>query len=264
MLQKKIDLNAFQSDNQIVKSKVKPLNLHKLKASRSSASIQMKSESLGLDSSEGVALDANTWLPSCAEKYNISPDLRDYVLVPIPATITGIPNTNGDCFSTKQMLEFQPQHGMQSFKTFKGKPTHVEHVNKDYSIAKGVIFDSYLQPLKGFQGNHARLSLLLGFDRTRDPKLCDDILNHRINTYSIGVLYTAFRCSVCGHYVEQGNMRFCNHTNLKKPTHVNDYGKLVYRNCENLTGFECSSVKNPAFISAHHNPSQVMAGWGAK
>ncbi len=243
-----------------VKSTVDPLDLHSLKASRTSKHIQMRSESLGLDSSEGVALDANTWLPACAKEYNISPDLRDYVLVPIPATITGIPNTNGDCFSTEQMLKFQPNHGMQSYKTFKGKPTHVEHVNKDYSIAKGVIFDSYLQPLRGFRGKHARLSLLLGFDRTRDPELCNNILTHKINTYSIGVMYTAFRCSICGHYVHQGKMHFCSHTNMKKPTHLLRDNRLVYRQCENLVGFECSSVGNPAFISAHHNPNQVMAG----
>lgn len=262
MLRKKIDFNHSFRNHQYAQAQANPLDLHALSASKNSKSIHMKSESLGLDAPGGVTLDANSWLPSCAEKYNISPDLRDYVLVPIPATITGIPNTNGDCFSTKQMLEFQPQHGMQSYKTFKGKPTHVEHANKDYSIAKGVIFDSFLQPLRGFAGNHAKLSLLLGFDRTRDPELANAIATHKINTYSIGVLYTAFRCSVCNHYVEQGAMHFCSHTNLKKPTHLNAMNQLVYRHCENLAGFECSSVKNPAFISAHHNPNQVMKGWG--
>lgn len=226
-----------------------------LDASRTAKSIQLKSDITG---GQNVDLDVNAWLPMASEVYNISPDIRDYVLAPIPAMITGIPNTNGDSARTKEMLRFQPDHGMPSYKTFKGKPTHVEHNNKDYTIAKGIIFDSYLQRIPGFKGDHARLTLLLGFDRRRDPALANAIAANKINTYSIGMFFNAYRCSICNHTVEQGTMNMCSHTRPKRPTYLHESGVLSYRECMNIVGFECSSVGDPAFVSAHHNPNQVM------
>ena len=224
-------------------------------ASRTSKSIPLSSKITGGDS---VDLDVNAWLPMASEVYNISPDIRDYVLAPIPAMITGIPNTNGDSATTKEMLRFQPDHGMPSYKTFKGKPTHVEHNNKDYTIAKGIIFDSYLQRMPQYKGDHARLTLLLGFDRRRDPELANAIAAHKINTYSIGMFFNAYRCSICSHVVEQGTMNMCSHTRPRRPTYQHESGILSYRECMNIVGFECSSVGDPAFVSAHHNPDQVM------
>lgn len=224
-------------------------------ASRTSNSIHLKSEITG---GLSVDLDVNAWLPMASEVYNISPDIRDYVLAPIPAMVTGIPNTNGDSARTKEMLRWQPDHGMPSYKTFKGKPTHVEHVNKDYTIAKGIIFDSYLQRLPRFRGDHARLTLLLGFDRRRDPELANAIASNKLNTYSIGMYFTAYRCSICKHVVAQGTMSLCSHTRPRQPTYMHESGILSYRECMNIVGFECSAVKDPAFVSAHHNPSQVM------
>lgn len=248
-------LGGLQSQSFNVDGLAPAIDLFKEKASRNSKSIR-----LGKDITGGVDIDidANAWLPMAAEHYNISPNIRDYVLAPIPATITSIPNTNGDCFTTKRMLEFRPDLGQLVYKTFKGKPTHVEHINKDWSIAKGVIFDSYLKPLQGFKGNHARLILLLAFDRTRDPELTHKIATHKLNTYSIGAHYNAYECSVCGHITEQSTMRLCSHTKLKVPTYRNNMNQLVYRKLMNFVGFECSAVEDPAFVSAHHNPNQLM------
>ena len=244
--------NAFRSKAFDVSSVAPPTELHK--ASRKSKSITLKSSITG-----GVAqdLDVNTWLPLAAPVYNISPDIRDYVIVPIPAVITNIPNTNGDSFSTSEMLKFQPKHGMPSYKTFKGKPTFYEHDNKDHTKAKGIIFDSYMQDLPRFPG-FARVTQLLGFDRTRDPEIANAILNNKANTYSIGVWFSAFTCSICGHTVHQKTMQMCNHTNPRTPTFMTNDGRLGYRQCHNLTGFECSFVWDPAFVSAHHNRNQVL------
>lgn len=223
--------------------------------SRTSKEIQVKPNMVG--GGEGVVLDINAWLPSAAEKYNISPDIRDYILVPVPALITDIPNTNGDSLSVRELLDFKPRFGMPMYKTFKGKPTHKEHDNKDYTKAKGIIFDSYVKMLPGFHGKHAKLMMLLGYDRSRDSKLCNEILTDKVNTHSVGFYYTSYTCSFCGHVTTQDTLHFCQHTRLgKRPYSLQDM--LVYRRCHDATGFECSHVDNPAYVSNQHLHSQIM------
>ncbi len=223
--------------------------------SRTSKEIAVRSDIIG--GGEGITLDMNAWLPGAAEKYRISADVRDYILVPVPALITDIPNTNGDSLSARELLDFKPKFGMPMYKTFKGKPTHQEHDNKDYTKAKGIIFDAYVKPLRGFNGNHLKLMLLLGYDRSRDPALCQSILTDKINTHSVGFFYTAYSCSYCGHTTHQETMHVCSHTRLhKKPYVMQD--RLVYRRCHDATGFECSHVDNPAYVSNQHNFDDIM------
>jgi hypothetical protein len=198
-----------------------------------------------------VSVDTSWWLPKAAEVYNISPRLEDYIIVPVIAFISDLPNTNGDCFSKKEMLRFNPEYGMLSFQTFKGKPTHIHHQNQDHTKAKGVIFDVEASLLKGYAGNHMKVVLLSGFDRTRDPILCNQILTGEINTYSMGAYYDAYECSVCGHKVGKGYSQIpCAHTELRRPTYKQADGQLVFRKCINNIGFENSAVTSPAFLSA--------------
>jgi hypothetical protein len=248
-----LDLTGFQSTSFYSKPSAKALDLKEVSPGKST--IHLTASATG---SIGVDLDMASWLPMASEVYNISRNIRDYVLVPIPAMITGIPNTNGDSATTSHMLRFDPSHGMPSYKTFKGKPTHSEHANKDFTLAKGIIFDSFIQPLPQFKGDHARLTLLLGFDRTRDPELANAILSNRINTYSIGMVYDSYKCSICKHIVEKETMTLCSHTRPKQPTYMHPNGVLSYRECRNIVGFECSSVGDPAFVSAVHNPKQII------
>lgn len=234
----------------ISRSTVKPIDLHKEKASRKSKSLAIQGNRLGM--SDSLSLDFNVWLPKAAEVYNISKDIRDYILVPVPVNISEIPNTNGDSFSLREWTTFNPNQGDLAFRTFKGKPTYVEHQeNTVFDKARGVIVDNHLSPLRGFRGNHAKLTLLLAFDKTKDPLRCDRILKGELNTYSKGTTYKAYACSVCGRIVTPKLKNFCEHTDFKRPTRL-DFrtGKLVYRDCIGLTGFECSSVDDPAFACA--------------
>ena len=219
--------------------------------------ITFKPAATGADNN--IIIDANSWLPFASEHYEISPHLKDYVLVPVPAVITDIPNTNGDSLSTKEALRFRPDLGMMAYKTWKGKPTHQEHDNKDITKAKGVILDVYMKSLPQFKGNHARIIQLLAFDRTKDSFLAKQIATNALNTYSIGMWYTAYTCSICGHVVRKENLgAICSHTKLNQPTYLNQEDKLAFRNVHMITGFENSAVKDPAFVSNHHNASQVM------
>lgn len=195
-------------------------------------------------------LDCNYWLPYAAEHYDISRDIRDYVLVPIPAIFSSLPNTNGDSLSLKEMLTFKPEYGMQMYKTFKGQPTYQEHDNKNLLKAKGVILESFLRPIK-FNPNYYKIVQLLAFDRTKDSILVDQILTGQQNAYSVGFYYTSYTCSICGTKVGRGiNLSPCKHTQMGRPTYKYGDGRLAYRQCQDAKGFECSVVNTPAFVSA--------------
>lgn len=202
----------------------------------------------------GSNIEANVWLPFAAAKYNLSRKIEDYVLVPVPSMITDIPNTNGDSVTRAEFLEFDPQLGMQAFKTFRGKPTFSEHDNKDIVKAKGVILDVFLRPLKRFgNGKYHKLVMLLGYDRTKDPLLVNSILTGENNAYSVGFYYKSYGCSICGQVVGQSlSAQPCTHTRPRQGTYMMDDGskRLVYRNCKSIIGFETSNVLNPAYVSA--------------
>ena len=203
----------------------------------------------GTGSAERVA-ECNYWLPYAAEHYKTSRDIRDYVLVPIPSIFSDLPNTNGDSLSLRQMLRFDPQLGMQMYKTFRGKGTFLEHANKDITKAKGIILDAFLRPVP-FNRKYYKIVLLLAYDRTKDPELASRILRNETNAYSVGFYYSSYTCSICGTRVGRGiNTRPCVHTQLGRPTYKQTDSKIVYRQCEDAVGFECSSVSTPAFVSA--------------
>lgn len=194
-------------------------------------------------------LDAHKWLPAAAEVYNISKDLNDYIIVPVPCIITGIPNTNGDSATLRELLRFNPQRGLLAYRTWVAQPTYVEHDNKDYLKARGVILDTYLTRLNGYHGDLAKLVKLLAFDRTKDPLLAERILKREVNTYSMGMYFKRYRCSICGHI--SAGQTFCTHTRPRQRTYQMADGKLAYRECMDLNGFETSAVEDPAYVVAH-------------
>ncbi len=200
----------------------------------------------------GSNIEANVWLPAAAVPYQISTDIRDYVLVPVPIMFSDIPNTNGDSVSMAELLKFHPDLGMQAFKTFRGKPTHYEHDNKDITKAKGVILDAFMRPLRGFgQDRYWKLVLLLAFDRTKDPLLVNSILSGENNAYSLGFYFKSYRCAVCKQrFGEGGSPMPCEHTAPRRPTYLMNDKRLAYRECENIRGFETSVVGSPAYVPA--------------
>lgn len=196
-------------------------------------------------------IDAGFWLKFAAEHYHISPNLRDYIMVPVPTLITELPNTNGDCVTKEELLTFIPDQGKLAYKTWKGKICCEEHQNQDITKAKGVILDVYLKRLNGFGNNkHYKLIMLLAFDRTKDPALCNAILDGSINTYSVGMYFDSYSCSICGSRVGKNYGSQCSHTKLKQPTYVSNGGKLAYRHMHSVLGFECSAVRDPAYSIA--------------
>lgn len=207
--------------------------------------IQKKANTLSAEGEQ--KLDISNWLPFAAKKYHISPDIHDYIFVPVLTIPSDIPNRNGVAFPLKTLLEFNIDAGCQGYKTFRGKPVHYEHQNKDPVKAKGVIVDSFLRPMKGFgNGNLWKVMLLLAIDRTKDVNLSGDIMKGNMNSYSMGAYVDKYTCSYCGSDVGK-----CEHIPLKSPVaFYKKDGKLVFKNMHGMLGFECSSVGTPAWSPA--------------
>jgi hypothetical protein len=193
-----------------------------------------------------------TWFLGASEKYNISSDLRDYIIVPVPLVTSDIPNRNMQGFTGKVLMEFAPEHGCLRYQTFVGKPTFVEHNNGDVSKAKGVNLDSSIVSIPKYKV--AVVNVLSAFDRTKDKDLCSDILKKKRNAYSMGATATYFKCSVCDGVLGPGVPRTCicqgtNYTDLKTYGSVRN-GMLHYILGMDPVFIENSSVAEPADTSA--------------
>jgi hypothetical protein len=121
---------------------------------------------------------------------------------------------------------------------------HQDHDNKDPLKAKGAMFDSALQYVPAY--NVWKIRILAGWDRTKDPWLVRQILTKKRTGYSMGALVENFVCSVCGAI--DTNVRKCACMRKGKGAVID--GKLVYQLCVGANFIECSSVDDPADITA--------------
>lgn len=202
---------------------------------------------------QGIPLDIDDWLPQAAKEYNISKNLEDYIIVPVIAFFSDLPNRNCVAFPLEELIKFNTDAGCVTYKTWKGKPTFMEHKNNILKDAKGVIFDSVIRNVDGYEGDLCKVLLLLGYDKTKDPLLCQQILSGQRDSYSMGAYADTFTCSICGQDLSKGS---CRHININNPDMSVIDGKLAFMNGRGLMGFECSSVENPAFVTAT-NPSYI-------
>lgn len=209
---------------------------------------------LSKNNAGGAFRDVRTglWLERAAEKYHLSGDINDYILVPVPAIVTSIPNTNGDSVSLHELTQFMPEYGTLSYQTWVGKPCFVEHQHNDITKAKGIILDTYMVPIKAAP-QYAKLVFLQAYDRTKDSALTENILSERVDTYSMGLWYSSYRCSICNAHVGKGIGAPCAHTRPGRSVYQMPDGKLAYRKCEAVVGFENSCVVDPAYAQAQSN-----------
>ncbi len=195
----------------------------------------------------GNQLDFANWLPFAAEKYHISKNPDDYILVPVLSIPSDLPNRNGVAFPLSELLDWSVDDGMQAYRTFNGKPVFVEHQNSDPTTAIGVIVDTSLKPIQGFGRNRLwKLVKLLAIDRDKGYEHAEGLLNGTDNTFSMGAYVSDYSCSYCGAQMGQ-----CQHISRKN---VKDFyvlnGRLVFRRVHGIKGFECSKVASPAYLPA--------------
>jgi len=221
-----------------------------------------------------------SWLPAAAETYNISADPDDYILVDVPIVTCDLSNRNGQAFSREECAYYDPLHGKQTYKTFVGKSTFMDHDNQEPLKSKGVIFDAAMEYVREY--DVWKIRILAGYDRTKDPQLVQQISSCKRPGFSMGALGNYFVCSWCG--ATDTNVNPCLHQDVQRGNgrgslwsassdrrvHANDAQsayivdgmatasaieaasdiRLIYQLVCGVNFFECSSVADPADTTA--------------
>lgn len=189
-----------------------------------------------------------SWLPQAAEQYQISGNIKDYIINEIPIVTVGVPNRNLDEFPHQEVTGFNPEIGRLVYQTFIGKPTHMDHDNRDPRKAKGVHFDAQLQKV----GNVWKIVVLAGWDRTKDPELARQILRRDRTGFSMGALVGYTQCSYPGCDATSPNGKIaCRHQEYGRGKGRILEGHLIYERCFRVNYIETSSVADPADHTAH-------------
>ena len=191
-----------------------------------------------------------SWVPFATGHYNISPDLRDYIVVRIPALTSEIPNRNMQALSSTSLVSFDPEYARQRYQTYIGRPVCCEHNNKNLKDSQGIVVDATLFPVPHYK--LLKVMVLALIDRTK-AKYKNELL-HGTMGFSIGCLASGFICSICGGVLGPGVQRTCTcyHTDY---TNLSSYGGIYNGRLHYITALdpvfgEISTVLNPADISS--------------
>ena len=200
--------------------------------------------------------EVQSWLPLAAQTYQISPNIKDYVVVPVPIFPSDLPNRNSVAFPYEELMRFNPERGMPAYKSWRGMPTFAEHDHHDFRKAKGIVFDVYMRKMTDVAGDIYKVIALCGFDRTKDPALANAIASKKRTRYSMGASVNTYECSICGAlskpnsrdtecgHVQRGRFSIFETAHGKKPG---------YYLARGISGFEISSVATPAWVAAEEN-----------
>jgi hypothetical protein len=201
-------------------------------------------------------LDYTTWLPFAAKTYNISPDIRDYILIPVPICPSDIPNRNGIGFPLQELVKFQPPPvANQAYKAWSKCPIHYEHKSDIHEDAYGVILDTSLHKISGYGlGKLWKVMGLAAVDKTKNPEMARRILEKDIDTWSMGAFVDTFSCSYCNEPMTEKS--YCGHIHPKNEIdwkEFMDYDQsrhIAFRNAHGINPIELSIVESPAWCVA--------------
>ena len=56
-----------------------------------------------------LPVDVEDWLPAASKQYHISPKLEDYIIVPVIAFFSDLPNRNSVGFPLQELIKFNPE-----------------------------------------------------------------------------------------------------------------------------------------------------------
>ena len=186
------------------------------------------------------------YLPFIAERYRISRDLSNYIIVPITIMASDLPNRNLVAFPFNRLSEFNPDAKCLAYQTWRYAPAHKDHVNQDYTQSKGVVLDVGMRPMPNVEGSIWKVTALTAFDRSKDPHLVSDILDRKVKTYSMGAYVTDYHCSICGSTTPKPTEPKCQHIpasrNRLQVFSVKGEPTLAYWNVGSFVGFEISAL----------------------
>lgn len=184
-------------------------------------------------------LDVRDLLSRVAETYAINADPASYFFEAIRANTTNAPNENNDAFHQSELLRFDVKLGMPVYRTYAGKPHHLNHRTENPKAARGVIIDAHynsdspaLEHCPGCQirtaervnrdetGLHCKkcgtlvrdefVEILVGIDTTKDPLFAEGVRKGTLKAGSMGCNCLSTTCNVCNH-VAYARPDFCEH-----------------------------------------------------
>lgn len=208
------------------------------------------------DIQSNSSFDVQGWLPFVSPKYHISDNIADYLVVPVIICPTDLPNRKNVAFPLKSLLEFNIFRGMPAYKTWKGMPVQIDHINTDVTKAAGVVLDTIIKPIHGVEGNIHKVVAMLALDKTKNTDLINAIRTKRRKYYSMGAQIDVYECSICGMRSKRGSINTdCGHVDRAS---VNFFEtrqglKAAHYLAHGINGFEVSSVPFPAWASADNS-----------
>lgn len=246
--------------NDIGKALIDPIDIHK--------AVRRKDIELASDNSlitdpmgtkKGDKLDVE-WLKLAASEYNLSPDIKDYVMVPVVIMYANIPNRNGVGFDLKDLSKFYTALGVPAYKTWRGKGTYLEHDNREPKKSNGIVLDSTLRK----SGQYWKVLTYLGLDRSKNSDLVDRVVSKKLKSYSMGAQISGgYECSICRK--KRGT---CNHLSMDPRAVANgmrvidtgrrDRPELAFSYGRYPVGFEVSIVEKPAYFMASNDNVQYF------
>jgi hypothetical protein len=216
---------------------------HRLTQFKQHGKLVVAGEGLNACACDRIEID---WLPFCAEKYHISANIDDYVIVPVPIVVENFPNRNLDGFPYDELTAWRTMIGRPAYKTFIGKPVHQDHDNKDDEKAKGVIIDATLVPFYG----RWHVKILKAFDRSKDERLAKLVQKRNRIGHSMGALVEQTECSLPWCRFLSDGVTTCQHINGGEGKGQIVRGHLVYEVLRSFNFIESSSVEDPAYVVA--------------
>lgn len=193
------------------------------------------------------------WIKSCAEAYNISDDISDYIIVPVPIVTSDIPNRNMQCFPTIELTSWNTDAGRMVYQTFIGKPLFLDHKNDNPKESRGVILDSVLKFVPKY--NLWKVVILTAWCRTKDKDVANHILKDPKSEYSMGSMVNTFVEYPSGNVVSPKTRA------KRRVGSLDKNGNLIYDLMNNSTFFETSlvlSTSGAADFSATNKQNDIL------
>lgn len=202
------------------------------------------SRSWYLDGSQPINVAA--MLERNAERYALSPDSRHYLFEAIRANTIDAANENGDCFERPEMFRFDRKAAGPVYKTYIGKPHHLNHVTNIEHDAVGLILDAHYNESapalascpqcnlrtaertnRDESGLHCKrcnrlvkdefIEILLGIDAHKNPDYARGVQAGHLRSGSMGCTCLFTTCNVCRHRATT-KAEFCPHIRSAKST----------------------------------------------
>lgn len=224
----------------------KPIEMSRFDNPDRSISLMSREIAGTLESSGHTQRLGVEWLPAAAEKLGISPNVRDFVAVPVVLMPSDLPNRNLVAFPRERIFEFDIASGRLAYTSWMGMPTFQDHKNDDPTVAKGVIFDVAVRKMNDAKGGLYKVIALCAFDRRRDPILANKILTGEVSEYSMGAMVRGYHCSICGVESAKPIEPKCSHIPARRNQFnvfpKNGFNRLAYWNTGPFKGFETSAL----------------------